>query len=241
MKYALITGGSRGIGRAISIQLARDGYAVVINFRNDTESARQTLNTILEEGGTAELLQFDVSKPESVSNALESWTAAHPSEHFDVLVNNAGIVRDVLFLEMEPDQWKDVIDTDLNSFYYVTRHVLKDMLAAHHGRIVNMSSISGQKGFCGNTNYTAAKSAIIGVTRSLATEVASKGITVNAVAPGLIDTAMAAGTDMSKIRQTLPMRRLGKPEEVAYLVSFLVSDKASFISGQTIGINGAAL
>lgn len=241
MKYALVTGGGRGIGRAVSIQLARDGFAVIINYRSNAASAEQTLKTILDEGGTAELLPFDVSSPEAVDEALTAWTASHPGEHIDVLVNNAGISKNILFAEMELDIWREVIETDLNSIYYVTRKVLNEMIAAHYGRIINMSSIGGQKGFCGQVNYAAAKSAVIGVTRSLAVEVASKGITVNAVAPGLIDTDMAIGADMSEVRRLVPMRRLGKPEEVAYLVSFLASDRASFISGQVIGINGGAL
>lgn len=241
MKYALVTGGGRGIGRAVSIQLARDGFAVIINYRSNAASAEQTLKTILDEGGSAELLPFDVSSPEAVDEALTAWTASHPGEHIDVLVNNAGISKNILFAEMELDIWREVIETDLNSIYYVTRKVLNEMIAAHYGRIINMSSIGGQKGFCGQVNYAAAKSAVIGVTRSLAVEVASKGITVNAVAPGLIDTDMAIGADMSEVRRLVPMRRLGKPEEVAYLVSFLASDRASFISGQVIGINGGAL
>ncbi|MCQ2183590.1 MAG: SDR family oxidoreductase, partial [Bacteroidales bacterium] len=195
----------------------------------------------LEEGGSAELLPFDVSSPEEVDTALKSWNEGHPGEHVDVLVNNAGIVRDSLFLEMELEQWKEVMDTDLNSFFYVTRRVLEDMLVAHHGRVVNISSIAGQMGFCGQVNYSAAKAALIGATRSLAAEVAPKGITVNAVAPSLVDTDMAVGADISKVRNLVPMRRMGKPEEVAYLVSFLASDKASFITGQVIGINGGLI
>lgn len=241
MKYALVTGGGRGIGRAISIELARDGYGVIINYKSDTESAVKTQKAILDEGGTAELLPFDVSSQDAVDVALAEWSLRHPGEYIDVLVNNAGIVKNGLLLEMDTEQWHDVINTDLHSFFYVTRRVLKDMLVAHHGRVVNISSISGQAGFAGQVNYSAAKAALIGATKSLAVEVASKGITVNAIAPGLIDTSMAAGVNLSELRRAVPMHRLGKPEEVAYLVSFLASEKASFISGQVIGINGAAL
>lgn len=241
MKYALVTGASRGIGRAIAIQLAKDGYSVIINCRDNLESARRTLEAILDDGGAAELLPFDVSSRDAVEAALSSWFDAHPGEYVDVLVNNAGIVRDGLFLDMDYEQWREVIDTDLNSFYHVTRRVLKGMLVAHHGRIVNISSLSGQAGFAGQTNYAAAKAGIIGVTRSLAVEVAPKGITVNAVAPGMIATDMTADADMTEIRRSVPMRRMGRPEEVADLVSFLVSDRASYITGQVIGINGGIL
>lgn len=241
MKYALVTGGSRGIGRAICQQLARDGFGVIINYRSDTESAQQTLSVIRDEGGSAELLPFDVSSLEAVETALTEWTCSHPGEHIDVLVNNAGIIRNCLLIDMEPDQWRDVINTDLNSFYFLTRKILKDMLVAHHGRVISISSIAGQKGFVGQVNYAAAKAAIIGATRALAIEVASKGITVNAVAPGVIETDMALECDLSNVRNLIPMRRMGKPEEVADLVSFLASDKSSYITGQVIGINGGYL
>lgn len=241
MKYALVTGASRGIGRAIAIQLAKDGYSVIINYRGNLESARQTMAAIRDDGGAAELLPFDVSSRDAVDAALSSWFDAHPGEYVDVLVNNAGIVRDGLFLDMDYEQWREVIDTDLNSFYHVTHRVLKGMLVAHHGRIVNISSLAGQAGFAGQTNYSAAKAGIIGVTRSLAVEVAPKGITVNAVAPGMIATDMTADADMTEIRRSVPMRRMGRPEEVADLVSFLVSDRASYITGQVIGINGGIL
>ena len=240
MRYALITGASRGIGRAIAVELAKDGCYVIINYKSHHEAARETLRLVQEAGGEGELLPFDVSKPDEINAALNGWLAAHKDEYIDVLVNNAGIVDDELM------QWHSVIDVNLNGFFYTTRKVLEGMVENRHGRIVNISSISGQRGFPGKVNYSAAKSAIIGVTRSLATEVASRGITVNAVAPGMVETDMAIRAqeylaDEYKDINNIPMHRFGKPEEVAYLVSFLCSDRADYISGQVIGINGAAL
>ena len=246
MRYALITGASRGIGRAIAVELAKDGCYVIINYKSNHEAARETLRLVHEAGGEGELLPFDVSKPDEINAALDGWLAAHKDEYIDVLGNNAGIVDDELMLWMEPEQWHSVIDVNLNGFFYCTRKVLEGMVENRHGRIVNMSSISGQTGYRGKTNYSAAKAALIGVTRSLATEVASRGITVNAAAPGMIETDMAKQAaqytaDEYKDVNQIPMHRLGKPEEVAYLVSFLCSDKADYISGQVIGVNGGAL
>lgn len=246
MRYALITGASRGIGRAIAVELAKDGCYVIINYKSNHEAARETLRLVHEAGGEGELLPFDVSKPDAVNAALDGWLSAHKDEYIDVLVNNAGIVDDELMLWMESNQWHSVIDVNLNGFFYCTRKVLEGMVENRHGRIVNISSISGQRGLPGKVNYSAAKSAMIGVTRALAAEVASRGITVNAVAPGMIETDMAKqaaqyATDEYKDVNQIPMHRLGKPEEVAYLASFLCSDKADYISGQVIGINGGAL
>ena len=246
MRYALITGASRGIGRAIAVELAKDGCYVIINYKSNHEAARETLRLVHEAGGEGELLPFDVSKPDAVNAALDGWFSAHKDEYIDVLVNNAGIVDDELMLWMEPKQWHSVIDVNLNGFFYTTRKVLEGMVENRHGRIVNISSISGQKGSPGQTNYAASKAALDGITRSLATEVASRGITVNAVSPSMIETDMVKHAvtyirDEFKDINQIPMHRLGKPEEVAYLVSFLCSDRADYISGQVIGINGAAL
>lgn len=243
MKYALVTGASRGIGRAIAIELAKDGYFVVLNYSSNHEAAKETLRIIQQNCGQAELLPFDVSDPDAINAALDRWFAAHPDDYIDVLVNNAGVVHLDLMLTMDTQQWHGMIDTNLNQLFYVTRRVAEGMVVNHHGRIINIASLAGIMGFSGMTGYSAAKSALIGATRSLAVELAPKKITVNAVAPGLIDTDMVAAqsqVDPSQ-RIVVPMGRMGKPEEVAYLVSFLASEKASYISGQTISINGAAL
>lgn len=245
-RYALVTGASRGIGRAIAIELAKDGCSILLNYKSNHTEAEATLRMIEDVGGEAELMPFDVSQPDAINAALDRWFADHPDDYIDVLVNNAGIKDDEMMLLMEPEQWHRVIDVNLNGFFYCTRRVIEGMVMNHHGRIVNVSSISGQLGFPGVVNYTAAKAALMGVTRSLAVELASKHITVNAVAPGAILTDMArkAARYVHKNLEditSIPMRRLGTPEEVAYLVSFLCSHRADYISGQTIGINGAAL
>lgn len=238
MNYALVTGASRGIGRAIAIQLAKDGYRVIINYKSNHEAARETLRLITEAGGTAELLPFDVSQPDAINAAMDQWEAANPDAFIEVLVNNAGIVRDDVMLNLEPDAWHSVLDTNLNGFFYVTKRVLENMVMNHSGRIINMSSIAGTTGYKGKVSYSAAKSALVGVTRSLAYELAPKKITVNAIAPSLVETDMTKDIEKYDIKNTSPMGRLCKPEEVAYLVSFLASEKAAYISGQVIGING---
>ena len=244
-RYALVTGASRGIGRAIAIELAKDGCAILLNYKSNYTEAEATKQMIEAIGGEAELMPFDVSQPDAINVALDQWFAAHPDEYIDVLVNNAGIVDDEIMLLMEPEQWHRVVDVNLNGFFYCTRRVVEGMVMNHHGRIVNISSISGQTGYPGKVNYAAAKSALIGVTKALATELAPKQITVNAVAPGVILTDMARQADeyipeRLKDINSIPMHRLGTPEEVAYLVSFLCSNRADYISGQIIGINGAA-
>ena len=245
-RYALVTGASRGIGRAIAIELAKDGCSILLNYKSNQAAAEEAKRLIEAAGGEAELMPFDVSQPDAINAALDKWFAAHPDEYIDVLVNNAGIVDDEIMLMMEPEQWHRVIDVNLNGFFYCTRRVIEGMVINHHGRIVNVSSISGQMGFPGKVNYAAAKSAMIGVTRALATELAPKHVTVNAVAPGMIETDMTRQSATYTIEQlqdvnSIPMHRFGKPEEVAYLVSYLCSNRADYISGQVIGINGAAL
>lgn len=244
-RYALVTGASRGIGRAIAIELAKDGCSILLNYKSNHAAAEETKRLIEEAGGEAELMPFDVSQPDAINAALDAWFAAHPDDYIDVLVNNAGIVDNELMLWMEPEQWHSIIDINLNGFFYCTRRIFEGMFENKHGRIINISSIGGQKGFPGQTAYAAAKAALIGATRSLSTEAASRNITVNAIAPGLIETDIINTDEVSdegkRFFENIPMRRFGKPEEVAYLVSFLCSNRADYISGQVIGINGAAL
>ena len=238
MKFALVTGGSRGIGRAVSLRLAKAGYTVIINYQSNEQAAQETLQAIQSQGGQAELLRFDVSNPESVQNALESWQTAHPEDYIDVLVNNAGIRRDNLLVFMEPDEFETVLRTNLFSFYHVTRPLLTPMIRHKHGRIINIASLSGITGLPGQCNYAAAKGGLIAATKSLAKEVAKKNVTVNAVAPGFIKTDMTDGLEEAELKKTVPMNRFGSAEEVAALVAFLASDDASYITGECISING---
>ena len=238
MKYALVTGGSRGLGRAVCQKLAVQGWPVLINYQSNSAAAEETLRSITEAGGQAELLQFDVSDPEQIEKALESWSASHPDDHIAVLVNNAGIRRDNLLVFMQNEEWHSVVDTTLNGFFYTTRRLLKNMLTHRDGRIINMASLSGLKGVAGQANYSAAKAALIGATKALAQEVAPRRVTVNAVAPGFIETDMTADLDEKSLKQLVPMRRFGKAEEVAELVGFLASEKAGYITGQCVSING---
>lgn len=243
-RYALITGASRGIGRAIAIELAKDGCSILLNYKSNHAAAEEAKRLIEAVGGEAELMPFDVSQPDAINAALDAWFASHPDEYIDVLVNNAGIVDDEIMLMMEPEQWHRVLDVNLNGFFYCTRRVIEGMVENHHGRVINISSISAQMGFPGQTHYATAKAALIGATKSLAAELAPKHITVNAVAPGGISTDMKKDEDLRGIKDRtneIPMRRLGKPEEVAYLVAFLCSNRADYISGQVIGINGGTL
>ena len=238
MKYALVTGASRGLGKATAIRLAKDGFSVIINYQSNKEAAEDTLRQIEENGGQGELLPFDVSSAEAIEKALESWSAAHPDDYISVLVNNAGIRQDNLMIFMQEDQWNRVIDTTLNGFFYITRRLLKDMMTHRSGRIINMASLSGLKGMPGQTNYSAAKAALIGATKALAQEVAARKVTVNAVAPGFISTDMTKELNEAELKELVPLGRFGKPEEVAALVSFLASDDAAYITGQVISING---
>lgn len=239
MKYALVTGGSRGIGRAVCLQLAKDGFAILINYRSAEQKAIEVKQLIEAEGGVAELLPFDVSDKEATHTALEAWAAAHgKDDYIDVLVNNAGMRSDAVLLFMEDAQWHNVINTTLDGFYHVTQPVLKRMARKRHGRIINMASVSGIKGLPGQCNYSAAKGALIATTKALALEVANRNITVNAIAPGFITTDMTEGLDEESLKQGIPMGRFGSAEEVAHLVSFLASDHSSYITGEVISING---
>ena len=239
MKYALVTGGSRGLGRAVCLKLAKMQIPVLINYQSNREAAQQVLDEIAAAGGEAELMPFDVACQEQVVAAIDAWEQAHPDDYIAYLVNNAGIRRDGLMF-MTPDaDWHAVLDTTLNGFFYVTRRLLpKMMMRRHGGRIVNMSSLSGLKGMAGQTNYSAAKAGLIGATKALAQEVAPRNVTVNAVAPGFIETDMTKDLPQDQLKEMVPMKRFGKPEEVAELVGFLCSDNASYITGEVISING---
>ena len=238
MKYALVTGGSRGIGRAICTALAAKGYPVIINYASNEAAANETKALIEANGGTAELLPFDVSDEVSVDKALEGWADNHPDDYVGILVNNAGIRQDAMMIFMQNAQWRNVLDTSVNGFFFVTRRVLKYMLIKRDGRIVNIVSLSGLKGMPGQTNYSAAKAAVIGATKALAQEVAPRKVTVNAIAPGFIMTDMTKDLDEAELKKNIPLGRFGKPEEVASLVSFLTSDEAAYITGEVISING---
>ena len=238
MKCALVTGGSRGIGRAVCLELAVAGYYVVINYRSGAEEAARTLALVREQKGEGELLPFDVSDREQVRQALTTWQEKNPEHFIEVLVNNAGIKEDALLLWMEDSQWSDVIRTNLDSFFYVTRIVLNGMLLRKYGRVINIVSLAGQKGQAGQTNYAAAKAGVIGATKSLAAEVGRHGITVNAISPGFIQTDMTAGLNEKEMKVLIPVRRFGLPEEVAFAVGFLASPRASYITAEVLSING---
>lgn len=238
MKYALVTGGSRGIGKAIALRLAQTGLPVIVNYCSNDEAARQTVAEIETAGGKAELLKFDVSDGEAVEAALAAWETAHPDDYVSVLVNNAGIRRDNLLIFMQNEEWREVVDTPLNGFFFVTRRLLKNMLAHRGGRVINIVSLSGIKGLPGQTNYSAAKAALIGATKALAQEVAKRKVTVNAIAPGFIATDMTKDLDEKELSKLIPAGRFGRPEEVASLAAFLAGDEAAYITGQVIQING---
>ena len=239
MKFALVTGGSRGIGKAICIKLAEMGFPVIIGYNSNHTSAQEVCDAILDMGGDASILQFDVTRKDEVELALNRWEGAHPNDYIAYLVNNAGISRDNLMFMMTDEEWNSVINTSVNGMFYVTRFILPKMMArGNGGRIVNISSLSGLKGLAGQTNYCAAKAAVIGATRALAQETASRNVTVNAVAPGFITTDMTKDLPEEELKKMIPMKRFGKPEEVAELVGFLCSDKASYITGEVISING---
>lgn len=238
MKYALVTGGSRGIGRAVAIKLAQMGYNVVINYQSNDAEAEKTLALIREAGSDGELLKFDVSDREATETALNCWMEAHKDEYIEVLVNNAGIRRDNLLIWMEPGDFEKVLNTNLFSFYNVTRPLVTPMLRKKYGRIINMASLSGQKGLPGQCNYSAAKGGLIAATKALAQEIGRKNVTVNAVAPGFVKTDMVEGLDEAELKKQIPMNRFGEPEEIANLVGFLASKDAGYITGECISING---
>jgi len=239
MKCALVTGGSRGIGRAICQRLAADGgYHILINYQANAAAAEETLAKVKEAGATGEIIKFDVANADEVKAVLTEWQEANPEAVVEVVVNNAGITRDGLFMWMNQDDWQQVINTSLNGFYNVTNFLIQKMLRNKYGRIINMVSVSGVKGTPGQTNYSAAKGAVVAATKALAQEVAKRNITVNAVAPGFIRTDMTGQLDEKELIKMVPANRFGEAEEVADLVGFLASRKAGYITGEVINING---
>lgn len=237
-KYALVTGGSRGIGRAICLQLARMGYYVLINYLHNQKEAQNTLDMVRAAGSDGELLGFDVTDATQTSQCLTQWLNNHKGEYVEVLVNNAGIRKDNVMALMPAADWQQVLDTTLSGFFNTTQPLLPLMQRKRYGRIVNMASVNGMRGMPGQVNYSTAKGGLIAATKALALEVTRRGVTVNAVAPGFIKTDMTDGLDEQTLSAQIPAGRFGNPEEVADLVGFLVSDKAGYISGQVISING---
>lgn len=239
MKCVLVTGGSRGIGSAICQKLAIDSnYHILINYQSNKAAAEKTLEAVVQNGGTGEIIAFNVADFEEVKSVLTKWQEANPEAIVEAIVNNAGITKDGLFMWMSPEDWSNVVNTSLNGFFNVTNFFIQKMLRNKYGRIVNIVSLSGVKGTAGQTNYSAAKGAVVAATKALAQEVAKRNITVNAVAPGFIRTDMTSDLDEKELIKLVPVNRFGEAEEVADLVSFLVSKKSSYITGEIINING---
>lgn len=235
-KAAVVTGGSKGIGRAVCVELARVGYFVVINFKSDEAGALQTLDAVRREGSDGMIMGFDVSNRVETQKAVEAIVEGF--ESVDVLVNNAGIHADGLFIMMPEEDWDSVIDTSLSGFYNVTKPLLEKMVFQKRGAVVSIASVAALVANRGQANYSAAKAGLIGASRAIASEVARLGVRVNVVAPGLIETEMIKGAPVEHIKTVIPMGRVGKPEEIAQVVRFLCSDDASYITGQVISVNG---
>lgn len=238
MKYALVTGGSRGIGRAACLKLADMGYAILVNYKGNKEAAEETARLVKEKGVNAEILNFDVAKKADVDAVLGGWIEAHKEDIIEVLVNNAGIRQDTLLMSMTDEQWDSVLDTSLRGMYNVTKVVLNPMLMNRYGRIINMVSLSGLKGMPGQVNYSAAKAGMIGATKALAQEIAKRNVTVNAIAPGFVKTDMTEELNEKELVNMIPMKRFGLAEEVADVVGFFASKNAGYITGQVLSING---
>ena len=238
MEYALVTGGSRGIGKAICLRLADMGYNIIVNYMSNDDEALKTEALIKQKGVDAILMKFDVSKLEEVDGHVEKWMNENPDKTISVLVNNAGIRKDNLMVFISPEDWHRVMDITVDGFYNVTRNIVKSMVRKRKGRIVNIVSLSGLKGMPGQTNYSASKGAIIAATKALAQEVGKRGITVNAVAPGFIKTDMTQDINEEDYKNMVPMNRFGEPEEVAGVVAFLVGQDSTYVTGQVISVNG---
>ncbi len=238
MKCALVTGGSRGIGRAICYKLSTMGYHILINYKGNEIAANETLEKIKSCGGTAELLRFDLSNKDEINTTLGAWIETNKENYIEVLINNGGVKEDGLLMWMKDEQWDNVIKTSLDGAFYVTRLVINSMLHKKYGRIVNIVSLSGLKGLPGQTNYSAAKAGVIGFTKALAQEVGRRGITVNAVAPGFIKTDMTEDLNEKELQSMIPVKRFGLPEEVAHAVGFLASSEAAYITAEVLSING---
>jgi len=238
MKYALVTGGSRGIGRAVCVKLAEMGYHILINYKSNEVEAARTLELVKAKGTGGELLKFDVSSKQEVDQVAGGWLENNKDKNIEVLVNNAGIRQDALMIWMTEEQWRSVTGASLDGFFYVTRWIVNGMLAQKYGRIINVVSLSGLKGMPGQVNYSAAKAGVIGATKALAQEVARRGVTVNAVAPGFIRTDMTQDLNEQDLKKLVPMQRFGEPDEVADVIAFLASPKASYMTGEVLSING---
>lgn len=234
-KTALVTGAGKGIGAAIAIDLSKNGFDIWLNYRSDDDAARKTAREVEAQGAKCRLLKFDVSDETQTTEVLGPLL---DEETPFVLVNNAGFARDALMIWMSRDEWNGVLDVSLNGFFFVTKPVLNTMLKKRQGRIITIVSTSGQSGMPGQVNYSAAKAGLIGATKALATEVAKRNVLVNAVSPGFIETEMVENLPKERILPMIPMGKIGKPEDVAYMVSFLCSDKAGYITGQVFNVNG---
>ncbi|PLX10679.1 MAG: 3-oxoacyl-ACP reductase FabG [Marinilabiliales bacterium] len=238
MDYALVTGGSGAIGSAICKELASKNITVLVHYNSNKQKADNVVSDINQNGGKAESIGFDVADNENVKLVLNIWKENHPEDKITILVNNAGITKDNLMVFMSDTEWRNVIDTNLNGFFNVTSSLLQPMVLNKWGRIINIVSLSGQKGLPGQTNYSASKAGIVAATKSLAQELGKKKITVNAISPGYIQSEMTEELDEKILKKLIPLNRFGKPEEVASIVGFLVSDGAAYITGELISVNG---
>jgi 3-oxoacyl-[acyl-carrier protein] reductase len=238
MKYVLVTGGSRGIGKAVCLKMADMGYNILINYHSNTEAALEVKYSVEQKGVKAEILQFDVANQGQVDTAINNWIETNSDHNIEVLVNNAGVRKDGLIMAMSNSDWTEVMDTGIGGFFNVTRLIVKEMTRQRYGRIINIVSLSGITGLPGQCNYSASKAAIIGATKALAQEIGKRNITVNAIAPGFIKTDMTKDIDEDIFKLNIPVKRFGKPEEVADLVGFIASPNASYITSQVIEING---